>query len=278
MSSLPPGSWIHSARNYHMNDTILHAELRNRRGRWVKKEIFVEAGRLYDNNDGNFHSHMISDFSDEKNNTMILLMTCTKPYLKSHEEAERRTLYTSVIEQWLTKTNLPIVVVDSSGEQFLKLKEDHPRLKTYSFELNEHKIKKHSLDPKSSSSLEAFSFLKALKKLNSDPDFERITHIMKVTGRYYLENIEDKLNNTIRGADVYTQVHKSHMHHWQNTEYFILKKEYFEAFARKGLEVKECLETNFYNFIKENNLREVTFGPFPNNTRRGGDKIIVNPL
>lgn len=274
MSLLPSGSWINSAKNYRMDGDILYASLKNKRGQWCNANISVKPSCLYDNDNGQFYEHHPPNYSEQKNTVIVFLMTCVKPFLKPEQEHDRRQLYEKVIREWLTKTNLEIVVIDSSGETFSELCELHPKLKVVTFVIDENAVVKHHLNKLSSSSLESYSFLKALKKI----DVGGYSHILKVTGRYYLDGVESHLNTAIQGADVYTQIHKNHRDRWQNTEYFLIKSDLLQLLAEVSIEGRRCLESNFYDFIRTHNLREVSLGPFPNNTPRGGDRMIIKNL
>ena len=144
----------------------------------------------------------------------------------------------------------------------------HERLKFVSFEL-----------PKlaSSSQGEAASILHILNIIKNDTLYIDCTHILKVTGRYFLHNINGVLNNCVPDLDVYIQHHHHHSIEWQNTEYFGIRKMLLENFlltvVNEGL-----MEHKFYEFIIKNKLKFIRIGPFVNNVERGGDKLIIRQL
>ena len=62
----PEGSWIHSARNYYIDNNILIAELLDTNNNWCKNKIVLDANKFYDNYNGSFYAHYKS------NSTIIL--------------------------------------------------------------------------------------------------------------------------------------------------------------------------------------------------------------
>jgi hypothetical protein len=157
-----------------------------------------------------------------------------------------------------------IFVIESTGYGFPKL--NHDRL-----------IKITTKLPKmiSSSQSEAASISYALNEMKDNEYFKNCSYILKVTGRYFLNNIENTLKNITPNLDVYLQIHKTN--NWQNTEYFGIKKELFKPFIETVLEIG-IMEHKFYDFISSNRLKKQNIGPFKNNIRRGGDNLLINPL
>lgn len=181
------------------------------------------------------------------------------------ESEYRKQLYNTQILKWLNDTNYYIYVVESTG---VHLNLTHERLKLVSFEL-----------PKlaSSSQSEASSMLYLLDQIKTDAHFIDCTHILKVTGRYFLQNINNVLNNCSHNLDVYLQHHYNHNIKWQNTEYYGIRKTLVERFLSTVLN-EGLMEHKFYNFIFKNKLTFTRIGPFKNNIERGGDKLIIRNL
>lgn len=205
-------------------------------------------------------NHMSNNTSENKNKWIVLLTTAIGV---NGENEYRKKLYIKQILKWLHNTNYYIYVVESTG---VHLNITHERLKIVSFQL-----------PKlaSSSQSEATSILHILNNIKNDPVYIDCTHILKVTGRYFLYNINGVLNNCIPDLDVYIQHHYGIK--WQNTEYFGIRKTLLETFlltvVNEGL-----MEHKFYEFILKNKLKFTRIGPFVNTVARGGDNLIINPL
>ena len=200
------------------------------------------------------------------NNWIVLLTTAVNINNDQNDIEKRKIIYSNQIGNWLTQTNMNIFVVESTGYGFPKLK--HDRLV----------ILKTNL-PKcgSSSQSEAQSISYALNQIKDNEYFKNCSHILKVTGRYFLYNIENKLKHTKPDLDVYLQIHKNDIIKWQNTEYYGIKKQLFEPFINTVL---NCgfMEHKLYEFILLNKLKTQIIGPFKNNICRGGDNMLLNPL
>lgn len=204
-----------------------------------------------------------------KNNWIVLLTTCIYPQLKKIDGTEynkqeindRKELYIKQINRWLNETNLQIVVVDSSGYKFTEIK--NKRLTVIDFNIDD-KLS-------SSSQYEAISIIYALNKMEEMNILNNYTHILKVTGRYFLENIENILNNTEQDLDLYLQSHRNDDIKWQNTEYYGIKKDLLtpmlESIINKGL-----MENNLYNYSLDCNYTQI--GPFKNNIKREDNLLI----
>jgi hypothetical protein len=210
-----------------------------------------------------------STSSHHMNKWFVLLTTCIKTPTNSIDDQEYRVnLYKTQIQKWLNNTNYDIVVVESSGcDSFSEFKCNN-RLHVYTTIINACG---------SSSQGEASSMLYVLDKIKNENFYIRCTHILKVTGRYYLQNIEHILKTYPKhNMNMYVQQHKNSTIRWQNTEYYGIKKELLkdllEPVANTGY-----MEHRLYDFIDIN--RNVCILPsFENDIARGGDGIIINPL
>lgn len=195
---------------------------------------------------------------DNKKNKWIILLT-----MYSGDDEDRKRLYTDSIKKWLDNTSYNIFVVESSGYTFPEL--HHDRLYVYSFSQGEN--------VKSSSQGEANSIVKLLKNIEENKDYIDCSHILKVTGRYYLDNIEQVLNEAPQDKDLYLQIHRKD--NWQNSEYFGIRKELMNDCVSQILD-EGFMEKQLYQFSKDKDY--VTIGPFKNNIRRGGDKLLISDL
>ena len=233
--------------------------------------INIKKNNIYDNYVKKFNSVNIIE-PDFKNNWIVLLTTCVQPTITQNDGNEynekkindRKELYIKQINRWLNETNLQIVVVDSSGYKFLEI--NNKRLTVIDF----------NIDTKlsGSSQYEAISIIYALNKIKEMNILNNCTHILKVTGRYFLENIEDTLNNTEQDLDLYLQTHRNDDIKWQNTEYYGIKKDLLtpmlESIINKGL-----MENNLYNYSLDCNYTKI--GPFKNNIKRE-DNLLIEDL
>ena len=176
------------------------------------------------------------------------------------------------IEKWLKNTNYFIFIVESTGNGFEFgdiEKSNTERIKVISLKLE---------SSTSSSILEAKSIKEAMNYILTTSVGQNCSHILKVTGRYFLQDIQNKLENITPNADVYIQIHTNHSNKFQNTEYYGIKKELFIPMVETVIENGKLMEHNFYEYITENRLKKCILGPFENNIRRGGDKMLLKNL
>lgn len=179
----------------------------------------------------------------------ILLTTCVRT--KGVKE-----YYLRAINRWL-KTSFPIFVVESSGYTFPEFEE----LNICSFNLeNEH----------SSSQYEAKSILYALNFFKDQ--LADYTHIIKITGRYFLDLVEP-----FKDVDIILQSCKNDAIKWNNSEIFGFRKEHAEKILTPILEVG-FMEEAIYKFAKKHKFQRLK--PIENyyKSKRGGDGLVVDPL
>ena len=207
--------------------------------------------------------------SPSLNNWIVLLTTCVNPQNQSHNNRHeirfRKDLYTHQLKQWLNETNLHIVVVESSGYTFPDIQ--HERLTVISFTLD----KKYD----SSSQYEARSLMHAMDQIKDMEFFNNCTHILKVTGRYYLKNVENVLSNAELDLDLYMQYWRHDGRKWQNTEYFGIRKELLLPMLEPIIDIG-LIEHCFYEFSLDK--KYCFIGKFPNNIPRGGDRVVYKEL
>jgi hypothetical protein len=237
-----------------------------------KKNLYKTNVKKFINYTEKFDSHHISD-NIIKNKWIILLTTCVNPHLqtnyfkkKNNEINYRKKLYVEQINKWISKTNLFIYVVDSSGYEYPEIKENKDKIKIISFNLNKDICN-------NSSECEINSIKYAINQINLDEKYINSTHILKVTGRYFLENIDNVLDKTI--LDLYLQYHRNDDIKFQNTEYFGIKKDLINEFIEK-YNSTEVIEKHIY--IYSLNKKYTMIGKFPNNIRRGGDNLLIKEL
>jgi hypothetical protein len=193
-----------------------------------------------------------------KNKWCILLTTAV------NNDESRKKLYIDSITKWLEKTNYDIFVVESSNYSFDELKNE--RLYVYSFQI----------EPKNSTTqYEAESILNILEDIKDHPKLEECSHILKVTGRYYLDDIEEVLDSAEPDKDFYFQIHRNN--NWQNSEYFGIRKELLKPLIEDiKADEKKHFEHKLYEFSVDKDF--VHIGPFKNNIARGGDGLVLKDL
>lgn len=199
------------------------------------------------------------------NEWIILLTMCVEPNQQDRNINEdikdviayRKKLYTDVINRWLDNTKYLIYVVESSGYKFDDIKNN--RLTVFSFKGDSER---------NSSIAEAKSILYALEQLKKYSN--NYTHILKVTGKYYLYGIENILYFLPDDYDIYIQQHNNIRH--QNTEYYGIKKELFFEFANT---CTTTMEHHLYNFMQNKKIMQIP-ATFSNNVKRACGDIITN--
>jgi hypothetical protein len=201
------------------------------------------------------------------NNWIVLLTTCISPSEKNNEDERnyRIQLYERQIRKWLHETNLHIFLIENSDYTYdtIKHKRFHP--------MNVLFDRKY----KSSSQYEARSILYAIEKIKETKFFIKCTHILKVTGRYFLKDIENELDQKGTKFDLYLQNKRDEFLKWQNTEYYGIRKEYIEEMVTDVKDVG-LMEHCFFHFTIDKNYTII--GPFPNDVPRSGDGIIYEML
>ncbi len=150
--------------------------------------------------------------SPESNRYVVLLTTCVEPVTSTNTDtAARRDLYMRNIKRYMDNTNLNIAVIESSGHVF-----DIP---------TSHRFQQATIDisntlnkaAKNVSTIgEAVSVLKA-QELGLLKGF---THAIKITGKYYLSDLEKELLKIPASADIVYQHTTNTKTRWQNSEVF----------------------------------------------------------
>jgi len=189
----------------------------------------------------------------------VLLTSCVRT---ANPLDHRKEYYRRAIHDWLTKTNLPIFLVESSGYTFPEFQ--HSRLNLCSFNLENEPTSSH---------YEAKSILYALDHFKEQ--LLPYTHILKVTARYFFP-IEPILTQVPPYIEIVLQSTCSHVHAWNNSEIFGFKKG-TEEFL-KNISTSMLMEQVLYQFSTSHPTAR--FPPLENIYRveRGGDQRILNPL
>ena len=163
----------------------------------------------------------IENFTDHKNNTddpmntALVLTTCVTPNKKfitrndsddaekeiEKDIKERVNLYKNVIDKYLDRTKLNIHIIESSGSNVLKnIYKYNNRIKYHTFKLD-NPIFFYNIHNESTTAYEAYSILQAYNNFN----LSKYGKILKITGRYFIPNIENIINSFQENADIYVQ-------------------------------------------------------------------------
>jgi hypothetical protein len=208
--------------------------------------------------------YVYEQYKNNSNKYLIILTTAVNNFNQS-ENKYRQQLYTEQILKYLNNTKLHVYVVESTGYTFPDIK-PNPRLHIYTFKL-----------PKlgSSTLYEKQSLQYIISKLHetNDINYKNATHIMKITGRYYLDNLEYKLSK-LKKSDMYLQKRHNKKIKFQNSEYYIIRKDIYNKFL-SGINTK-LMEHHLYDMRKKHKFKYLD--QFNNNIRRGGSKDLLNPL
>ena len=207
------------------------------------------------------------------NKFTLLITTCVNP--KSHCTKEsneyRLQFYRMTIRKWLDNTNLPIIIVENSGYSFPEFQ--NTRAIIISF--NEDEI---GMQPfPTSTSYEAISILTA----SARDVFVKTEYIIKITGRYYLPDLEKTLIGLqdMNESIIYQSIRDS-VARRQNCEIFGFKKEYCERIYAPVLYNKSEIEMHLFDIHESLNTSHYRFGPLylDQEVTRGGDEKVMKVL
>jgi len=165
----------------------------------------------------------------------VLLTTCTitKSINGIGNEEERIKMYNEVINNYLNKTSINIYIVNSSGYTFPEFK-NNPRIFIYSY-IQENKYLRYPV-----SYHEATSILKAFDYLN----LNKFEYIIKITGRYFIPNINDIISKIPLGTELIFQNKDNSfiLTFYQNSEIFGCKSSLLKNI------MKTIINNNYISF------------------------------
>jgi ABC-type antimicrobial peptide transport system permease subunit len=204
---------------------------------------------------------------NKKSNKKWALLLTTAVDLSDCDE--RKKIYAKQIDKWLKETDLDIFVIESTNTGFSYIPPNE-RLKIIVKDIPKNEPSSQSKHQSSSQS----EYQSLLEILNEIP--EEYDYIFKVTGRYFLKDLHLILKD-IPDADIYLQKNCNDITNSQNSEYFGIKRNILQKLLRR-FKTNKNMENNLYDFIKNNNLKFYRLEPFFNDVKRGGDKLLINPL
>jgi hypothetical protein len=236
-------------------------------------------------------------FKNKKKKNIILLTMCVDTKSNKNMDKEYRLqLYKDTINKYLKNTNLEIFIIESSNNKELKkLYENNNRIHIHIFDLkknkdlikfnkghtlykNNNRIHSHIFDLKKNQDLikfnksptlyELFSIKEAFKVFN----LKQYNFIIKITGRYYIPNIESIIKNLNNKNTFYIQYRNLGKKHF-GTEILIFKSNIFYNIYNYTLSNNLILEKGIYNLCKYNVYSRIPKINLEKIVYRGGDNM-----
>ena len=176
--------------------------------------------------------------------TLIILTTTIfvqdKIYIHQIDPEERINTYLTSINKWLNLTNFNILVVDNSGYTFPEF-EENERLQLFSFKENEIPEANYLLDNKSKGASELFAINYSFNHCKFK---ENSKFIIKVTGRYFIPNFEEYIENVnVNEFDVICQ------NGMNRCELIGCKKKHFNIVFNVSLQLQNWQYCNHIEFL-----------------------------
>lgn len=180
--------------------------------------------------------------------TAILLTTCVDPMSKQKRKLStqrRKSMYMEKIRLYLEHTNAMIFVVESTGYTFPIV---HDRLCQFNFVSDEAYC--------TSSQAEADSILRAY----DSGMFDGYRRILKITGKYFVPNIDEVIESLPRCVGIVYQNGSAHA--WQPSEIFGFDKKYARSIFEPVYSSTDTMERCIWKVHK----------------RLGAEACILSPL
>ena len=132
-------------------------------------------------------------------------------------------------------------------------------------------------ETESSSVSEALSVLYAIHNCNHTQKYK---NIVKITGRYYIDDFSSILKNLGDDSDLYIQQINNPVIQWQHSEIFGFNKKYADDIFQPIIKERLMMEKQLWNISHINNYTVRNFPKMPNvfKVTRGGDGLLVDPL
>ena len=124
------GTWINSARNYKLTNSILYTELKNVRGRWKKGTYRIQPNMFYCNKDGILSEDLESFLLYNETNGVIKMGNQTITIIE--ESNSNQAIPLKLWQTWHTKQLSPAMKVCIN-----ELKENNPEFEHYLYDIYE---------------------------------------------------------------------------------------------------------------------------------------------
>lgn len=151
-------------------------------------------------------------------------------------DKKKREMYEKTIDHWLSRTNFPLYVVDSSGHSFSS---KNSRLKSTAFIQKEYVVNQTG----GPTIVERNSLWHILEKF---PELNNYKWLFKITGKYFLRDFERCYKTISRDSDIILQ--STHSETLQNCELFGMKPLLFKEFLNNI--TTKSMEEHLLEFIK----------------------------
>lgn len=214
-----------------------------------------------------------------KNTNILLLTMCVDTFNKNSKDDKdyRLKIYKKSIDNYLKFTNLDIYIIESSNNKDIKnLYNYNPRVHYHSFDLNNSRyIKNYS---QSSTFYEIFSIKEAFDYFN----LKKYNNIIKVTGRYYIPNIENIMNNLDNDNNLHIQYRMTKIKNkktiYNHTEILGFKANYFNKLFDEIIRSNKNFEAVITDLNKKEKCSKLPKIILKDYVKRGGDKLIMKYL
>ena len=222
--------------------------------------------------------NFIENFNFHKKENVILLTMCVNTVSNNsyNDQQYRINLYKNTINKYLKNTNLNIFIIESSNNQELKnLYKNNNRINIHTFDL----IKKYDIYSyyKSKERLSTICELFSLKEAYNVFNLNQYNFILKITGRYYIPNIEHIIKNLNNYNTFYIQ-YRNLGNDIFGTELLIFKSFMFDKILNYTLKNNLILEKSITNLCNQYSYSKLSKIKLENNVYRGGDKIKIKYL
>ena len=176
------------------------------------------------------------------------------------DDITRRSIYEDRVKKWLEQTNFEIFVVDSSGQY---LNQKNKRLHQYSFKQEKQFARSNPTIYERDSILNAFEYFKNY--------FINFDIIFKVTGKYFIPNLENQLKYIPKDAELILQNRSDT--YGQNTEIIGIKTSLIKPIisllnSRNNFETTISKIKNNYKYYRLPSLKLNDY------TKRGDSRIL----
>jgi hypothetical protein len=211
------------------------------------------------------------------NEFVILLTCCVNPlYCSKRECKKRKELFLKVIEKWLNETSFEIYCVDSSNYKFPEIDNSRFHLCSFLYKNKDPNIGKTNEEVK--------SILKAYKQIKKE--WKPFTHFIKITGRYYLEDLERWTKTKLKSKnDLWTQQDclpflcsvVAYFLSQTNSEIFIFRiSKIYESFSNKNKNI--LMERHLFSMEESYKYAKLPRLKNTLKSRRGGDNLLIKYL
>lgn len=182
--------------------------------------------------------------------------------LTMHGLPERRSMYSQVLSKWLNKTQLPIFIIDSAGNELFN--ENHSRpFKYHSFQQTDQRVSP-GFEPQSLA--KAFEFF--------ENEFQNFDLICKITGKYFIADLEHLISFILDNAELVLQNRTDTL--GQNSEIFMIKPSLFPKLLSSQF---VSTEEKLVDFNNQTSPQVIHLPPLPiDNTFARNDGKILNWL